>query len=74
MGEVDEATGEAKLIWYAGRVVCLVNNGNKVRMVWDDESSRDSDEKLLPTKYNKQTDKSWRLYVKNYKTLKNINK
>ena len=42
-------------------------------MVWDNESSRDSDEKLLPTKYNKQTDKSLRLYVKNYKTLKNKN-
>ena len=26
MDEVDEATGEAKLIWYTGRVVCLVNN------------------------------------------------
>ena len=65
---------EARLIWYRGRVVCLVNNGNKVRMVWDNnESSRDSDEKLLPTKYNKQTDKSLRLYVKNYKTLKNKN-
>ena len=44
---------------HTGRVVCLVNNGNKVRMVWDDESSRDFDEKLLPTKYNKQADKSF---------------
>ena len=45
---------------HTGRVVCLVNNGNsRVRMVWDDESSRDFDEKLLPTKYNKQTDKSF---------------
>ena len=25
--------GEAKLIWYTGRVVCLVNNSNRVRMV-----------------------------------------
>jgi hypothetical protein len=71
MDEVDEETGEAKLIWYTGRVVCLVNNGNKVRMVWDDEDERDSDETLLSKKYNKQTDKSWRLYIEDYKTLKN---
>ena len=70
MDEVDEETGEPKLIWYTGRVVCLVNNGNKVRMVWDDEDSIDSDETLLSSKYNRQTDKSWRLYIKDYKTLK----
>ena len=33
MDEVDKETGAAKLIWYTGRVVCLVNNGKKVRMV-----------------------------------------
>ena len=71
MDEVDEETGAAKLIWYTGRVVCLVNNGNKVRMVWEDEDERDSDETLLPTKYNRQTNKSWRLYIEDYKTLKN---
>ena len=76
MDEVDEATGEAKLIWYTGRVVGLVRNDKtyiKVRMVWEDESSIDSDEKLLPSKWNKQTDKSWRLYIENYTTLKNKN-
>ena len=71
MDEVEEETGEAKLIWYTGRVVCLVNNGKQVRMVWDDEDSIDSDETLLSKKYNKQTDKSWRLYIEDYKTLKN---
>ena len=71
MDEVDEETGAAKLIWYTGRVVCLVNNGNKVRMVWEDEDERDSDETLLPAKYNRQTNKSWRLYIEDYKTLKN---
>ena len=71
MDEVDEETGAAKLIWYTGRVVCLVNNGKKVRMVWEDEHSRDSDETLLSTKYNRQTNKSWRLYIEDYKTLKN---
>ena len=71
MDEVDEETGEAKLIWYTGKVVCLMNNGNKVRMVWDDEGSIDSDETLLSKKYNKQTDKSWRLYIADYKTLEN---
>ena len=71
MDEVDEETGAAKLIWYTGRVVCLVNNGKKVRMVWEDENERDSDETLLPTKYNRQTNKSWRLYIEDYTTLKN---
>ena len=36
-----------------------MRNDNKVRFEWDDESSRDFDEKLLPTKYNKQTDKNF---------------
>ena len=71
MDEVDEETGAAKLIWYTGRVVCLVNNGKKVRMVWDDEDSIDSDETLWSSKYNRQTDKNWQLYIKDYKTLKN---
>ena len=43
--EVDEATGDAKSIQYTGKVVCL-DNGNKTRMVWDDEGSIDSDIKL----------------------------
>ena len=33
-------------------------NGNKARMVWDDEGSIDSDKKLFATKYDKQTDKN----------------
>lgn len=47
MDEVHETTGEAKLIQYTGRVVYLVKNGNKARMVWDDEGSIDSDKKKL---------------------------
>ena len=45
MNEVDDATGETKLIWCTGRVVCLLNNDNKVRIEWDDECEEDSDEK-----------------------------
>ena len=45
MNEVDDGTGEAKLIWCTERVVYLLNNYNKVRFEWDDECEEDSDEK-----------------------------
>ena len=48
MNEVDEATEKEKLIWYTGRVVCLLKNEKtytEVRMVWEDERENDRDEK-----------------------------
>ena len=67
--EVNETTGEAKLIWFTGKVYLVKNNG-KVRIEWDEEMEDDSDEKLLPSKWNKQVQKSWRMDVEKYTTLK----
>ena len=67
MDELDEE-GENKLIWYTGRVIGVKKNNKDFFIRWDDEKEKDSCERLLITKWNKQTKGSWRL-EKEYRTL-----
>ena len=71
MDELDDVTGGKKLIWYKGKVILVKTYKSSVRVKWDDENEPDSDETLLKTKWNKQTEESWRMDVGKYKTLKN---
>ena len=45
------------------------NNNISVIVQWDEEGEPDSGEKLLLTKWNKQTKGSWRLDINNYTIL-----
>ena len=69
--ELDEldSDGEKKLKWYKGKVLVVKNNNINVIVQWDEEGETDSGEKLLPTKWNKQTKGSWRLDIKKYTIL-----
>ena len=68
MDELD-GDGEKKLIWYKGKVLVVKNNNIQVIVQWDDNSECNSGEKLLSSKWNKQTKGSWRLDVGVYTTL-----
>jgi len=63
MDELDDVTGGKKLIWYKGKVILVKTYKSSVRVKWDDENEPDSDETLLKTKWNKQTEGSWRMDV-----------
>ena len=69
--ELDEldSDGEKKLKWYKGKVLVVKNNNINVIVQWDEEGETDSGEKLLSTKWNKQTKGSWRLDIKKYTIL-----
>ena len=69
--ELDEldSDGEKKLKWYKGKVLVVKNNNITVIVQWDEEDEGNSGEKLLPTKWNKQTKGSWRLDIQKYTSL-----
>ena len=67
-----ETDGSTKNIWCKGTVVGVSNNKKypKIRIKWDTVYLRPgepevSEEVLLKTKWNKQTEKSWRLNLDN---------
>ena len=68
MDELD-SDGQKKLIWYKGKVLVVKNNNIQVIVKWDDNSECNSGEKLLSSKWNKQTKGSWRMDVGEYITL-----
>lgn len=43
-----------------------MKNDKQIRFEWDDDSEDDSHGKLFSTKWNKQVENSWRVYVKKY--------
>ncbi len=68
MDELDDK-GKNKLIWFKGEVIVVKNNKKDVIVRWDDENEIDSCQRLLPTKWNKQCDGSWRMDIGQYKIL-----
>ena len=66
--ELDDK-GKNKLIWFKGEVIVVKNNKKDVIVRWDDENEIDSCQRLLPTKWNKQCDGSWRMDIGQYKIL-----
>ena len=69
--ELDEldSDGEKKLKWYKGKVLVVKNNNITVIVQWDEEDEGNSGEKMLPTKWNKQTKGSWRLDIQKYTSI-----
>ena len=69
--ELDELDwyGEKKLKWYKGKVLVVKNDNITVIVQWDEEDEDNSCEKLLPTKWNKQTKGSWRLDIQKYTSI-----
>ena len=52
----------------------MKTNKSKVRIKWDGENEKDSEERLLPSKFNKpKTEGGWRMEVGRYKVLSNSN-
>ena len=47
----------------------MKNNNVNVIVQWDKENEHNSGEKLLPSKWNKQTEGSWRLDIREYTIL-----
>ena len=68
MNELDN-DGQKKLIWYKGKVLVVKNNNITFIVEWDNNSERNSGEKLLSSKWNKQTKGSWRMDVGEYVIL-----